>query len=371
MDSKSGTRHPVHLSGELQWISGFDRIIISKELTPLRNAAYNVVAIMTMMRDGEVQSIATGAVGTHYGALAVTGMLHKMQPTGGKPQRWWVSDPVVRALKVLNKSPSMRTDCSAPCLRACIATWQDSTNTSRSGRSSRGQRPFTPDCLDPVPTPLAPHMFRRTVITANEPDGEIALGITLKHNAIRALANATTGGYGAPTPEWAKVFEHHAKEATASELVADWARHAQGGRAARGPGATNFVNGLAEITDRANTTAAISNERMLRDLLRDEFSTIRLGTLNHCLGDPTKALRLEGASAAVKAGGPIPSMCQPATCGSSVITDKHLDYLGYRTPTRPRGEHGLLVDGGGPTGLARRVEQFDCRDVRAHSGLGT
>ena len=162
------------------------------------------------------------------------------------------------------------------------------------------------------------------VITANEPDGEIALGITLKHNAVRALANATTGGYAAPTPEWAKEFEHHAKEAAAGELVADWARHVQGERTARGPGATTFVNGLADVTDRAKTTAAVGNERMLRNLLRDEFATIRLGTLNHCLGDPAKALCLEGASAAVKAGGPIPSMCQPATCRNSVITDKHL-----------------------------------------------
>lgn len=162
------------------------------------------------------------------------------------------------------------------------------------------------------------------VITANEPDGEIALGITLKHNATRALANATTSGYAAPTPEWAKEFEHHAKEAAAGELVADWARHADGERAARGPGATTFVNGLANVTDRAETTIAIGNERMLRSLLRDEFATIRLGTLNHCLGDPGKALCLEGASAAVKAGGPIPSMCQPATCRNSVIADKHL-----------------------------------------------
>lgn len=50
------------------WISGFDRIIVSKELTQLRNAAYIFVAIMTMMRDSEVQSLATGAIGTHYGA---------------------------------------------------------------------------------------------------------------------------------------------------------------------------------------------------------------------------------------------------------------------------------------------------------------
>ena len=87
------------------------------------------------------------------------------------------------------------------------------------------------------------------VITANEPDGEIALGITLKHNAVRALANAPTSGYAAPTLEWAKEFEHHAKEAAAGELVADWARHAQGDHALRGPGATTFANGLDDVTD--------------------------------------------------------------------------------------------------------------------------
>ena len=157
------------------------------------------------------------------------------------------------------------------------------------------------------------------VITANEPDGEIALGITLKHNATRALANATTTGYAAPTPEWAKEFEHHAKEAAAGELVADWARHAEGELSAV-PRRHHICHGLANVTDRANTTAAVGNERMLRNLLRDEFATIRLGTLNHCLGDPSKALCLEGASAAVKAGGPIPSMCQPSTCRNSVIT---------------------------------------------------
>jgi ferredoxin len=59
-------------------------------------------------------------------------------------------------------------------------------------------------------------------------------------------------------------------------------------------------------------------------LLREEFTTIRLGTLNHCLGDPDKSLCLDRASAAVRAGGPIPSMCQPSTCRNSVITDEHL-----------------------------------------------
>jgi hypothetical protein len=310
------------------WIRGFDRIIVSKELTQLRNAAYIFVAIMTMMRDSEVQGIATGGIGTHYGAPAVTSTLHKMQPDGGTPKRWWVSEPVVRALKVAEQITLDEN--------RLFGTVRESVHRDLAGFDQYEQirsfvawvNEYSPkNGLAPIPTtPLAPHMFRRTmaVITANEPDGEIALGITLKHNAVRALANATTSGYGAPTSEWAKEFEHHAKEATAGELVADWARHAQGERTVRGRGATTFVNGLAEVTNRATTTVAIGNERMLRNLLRDEFATIRLGTLNHCLGDPAKALCLEGASAAVKAGGPIPSMCQPATCRNSVITDKHL-----------------------------------------------
>ncbi|WP_461480009.1 hypothetical protein [Mycobacterium sp. HUMS_1102779] len=320
VDRPDGTRGP--------WISGFDRVIVSKELTQMRNAAYIFVAIMTMMRDSEVQGLAAGAIGTHYGAPAITSNLHKGQTGAGTPQRWWVSPPVVRALEVaerITRDPgrlfgSVRTGVNRDLagfdqheqIRSFINWVND--HSPRNG-------------LEPIlATALAPHMFRRTmaVLTANEPDGEIALGITLKHNATRALANATTSGYGAPTPEWAKEFEHHAKEAAAGELVADWARHANGDREVRGPGAATFVNSLSNVTDRAETTTAIGNERMLRNLLRDEFTTIRLGTLNHCLGDPSKSLCLEGASAAVKAGGPIPSMCQPSTCRNSVITDKHL-----------------------------------------------
>jgi hypothetical protein len=64
VDRPDGTRGP--------WAKGFDRVVVSKELTQIRNAAYIFVAIMTMMRDSEVQGIAAGAISTHYGAPAVT-----------------------------------------------------------------------------------------------------------------------------------------------------------------------------------------------------------------------------------------------------------------------------------------------------------
>lgn len=310
------------------WIEGFDHSVVAKETTQLRNAAYIFVGIMTMMRDSEIQSISSGSTRTHYGAPAVESTLHKHQPGAGKPELWWVSEPVIEALKIAEEVAlkpgrlfgSVRNGTERDMtgfdnyeqIHGFVA-WVNA-NIDRTG-------------LAPIPTtPIAPHMFRRTmaVITANEPDGEIALGITLKHNAVRALANATTSGYAAPTEEWAKEFDHQAKDAAAGELVADWAQHAHGDKVFRGPGAATFINGLDDVSEKANSAAAIGNERMLRDLLRDEFATIRLGTLNHCLGDPDKSLCLDGASAAAREGGPIPSMCQPSTCRNSVITDKHL-----------------------------------------------
>jgi hypothetical protein len=276
-----------------------------------------------------VQGITRGSIKSHYGAPAVESVLYKGRSSAGTRERWWISEPVVRALEIaerIARDPDGRL----------FGSRLGGTKRELVGFDQYEQiREFVAwikgnsrkNGLNPIPdTGLAPHMFRRTmaVITANEPDGEIALGITLKHNAIRALANVTTAGYGAPTPDWAKEFEHEAKEVAAGELVSEWARHAQGEPFVRGPGGPTFINGLEYVTARAQTTVAVGNERMLRDLLRDEFANIRLGTLNHCLGDPAKALCLENAAAAVKAEGPIPSMCQPATCRNSVVTDKHL-----------------------------------------------
>ncbi|MCT1597580.1 hypothetical protein M3F72_06520, partial [Corynebacterium sanguinis] len=71
-----------------------------------------------------------------------------------------------------------------------------SLNGSKVG-PQRGLRPIK----DPA---ISAHRLRRTmaIITASQPDGEIALGISLKHNATRALANSVTSGYGAPSVAW-------------------------------------------------------------------------------------------------------------------------------------------------------------------------
>lgn len=316
-------------AGRGPWCSGFDRMSVTRELTNLRNAIYIFVGLMTMMRDSEIQGIPVGALGTRLGAPVVHSTVHKKRHHGGQPEAWWISEPVVRAVKVaeqVTREPGRlfgsvregkQRDMVGFDVHEQIPTFIAWVNAHSPGNG-----------LEPVPEfHLAPHMFRRTmaIITANEPDGEIALGITLKHNATRALANSTTSGYAAPTPAWAREFDHEAKNAAAGELVAEWAQHTKGAAIARGPGAGTYLAGLDDVTQKTRAQPVhLGDERMLRDLLRDEFSTMRLGTLNHCLGTVEKAECLRNLSEEARAAGPIPSLCQPSACRNSVITDKHL-----------------------------------------------
>lgn len=313
---------------QMPWCAGFDKHSASFEITRLRAAAYIFTGIMTMMRDSELQGLAPGCLGTRQGAPVVHSRVHKHQDPGGSEQVWWVSEPVVQAIKTAEQ----------------IALQPDRIFGSIRGGDIRDLRGFdvhdeiqrfiqwvnataVDKGLEPISdVRIAPHRFRRTmaVITANEPDGEIALGITLKHNATRALANATTSGYGAPTAAWAREFGHEAQNATAAELVSEWSQHAEGQRISRGPGAAAFNTGLDHVTSQyAQSPAHIGDDRTLRNLLRDEFSDLRIGTLNHCLGAADKAECLKGLPDDAKAGGPIPSLCSPVTCRNSVITERH------------------------------------------------
>ncbi|MGB3168872.1 MAG: hypothetical protein WBB62_05310 [Rhodococcus sp. (in: high G+C Gram-positive bacteria)] len=321
VDRLDGTRGP--------WCLGFDRPAVSRELTNLRNAIYMFVMMMTMMRDGEVQGIAVGSLSTRYGAPVVRSTLHKKQGPGGKPESWWVSEPVVKAIQLAERITRDENRIFGSVRAGAVRELKGFCVHEQIGMFISWVNAHSPDNgLEVIPDfHVSPHMFRRTmaVITANEPDGEIALGITLKHNATRALANSVTSGYGAPTPAWVREFDHESKNAVAGELVAEWSKHADGKRIARGPGATTYLEGLDDVTMKAATTSiSVGDERMLRDMLRDEFSTIRLGTLNHCLGAAEKAECLRNVSDQAKAGGPIPSLCGPSTCRNSVITDKHM-----------------------------------------------
>ncbi|MFV2116978.1 hypothetical protein ACE14D_00350 [Streptomyces sp. Act-28] len=132
-------------------------------------------------------------------------------------------------------------------------------------------------------------MFRHTmsIIAVQEPDGEIALGLQLKHAARRAMTNRTTLAYGKPDARWATEFDNQLQVAAAKKLVS----LLQARRASRviavGPGAARFHAGLDKVNDvieqSATLRAQIADERLEITLLRDEFADLHLGTVNHCL----------------------------------------------------------------------------------------
>ncbi|WP_409048335.1 hypothetical protein AB2L57_06215 [Microbacterium sp. HA-8] len=309
------------------WIDGFDPATIRVQLKVLRNACYVFCAALSMMRDSELLSIKKGALTTFYGAPAVASQLRKGK-RGTHRRNWWIIEPVAQAISVAER----------------LAVGEAVFGSSRRSQKSEGQlvtfdrhdelKKLIPQLNDigreagfePIPHfHLAPHMFRRTmaVITAQQPDGEVALGIQLKHAARRAVANGTTSGYASETPEWAAEFEHELQEAVASRLVGMWSSDSVDDIKLAGAGAQRFRDELVNATAEVDIAVKVGDERTLRTLLRDRFSTLRWGTINHCLGDPEQAACLKGLSAEAAASGVIPNRCKPTTCGNSVVTDEH------------------------------------------------
>lgn len=304
------------------WIDGFDPMTIRVHRKILRNACYVFCAALTMMRDSELLSIKKGALTTFYGAPAVRSQLRKGRQ-GKHTRNWWIIEPVAQAIAVAEQ----------------LAHGEDVFASVRRNPGERFDRndelkrfisqlnALGPDSgLEPIPDfRLSPHMFRRTmaVITAQQPDGEIALGLQLKHAARRAVANGTTSGYASETPEWAAEFEHELQEAVASRLVGMWSTRSTDEIQLAGAGAQRFRDELARIEDEAGTAVKIGDEHTLRALLRDRFGTLRWGTVNHCLGIPEQAACLKGLPPEAASAGMVPNRCRPTTCGNSVITDEH------------------------------------------------
>lgn len=309
---------------EVPWCNGFDKTSVRFEITKLRVACFIFIAALSMMRLSEVAGLRCGSLTTHYGAPAVKAKLYKKQQATGKTAYWWVSEPVAKAIRVaeaiaehdglLFRSPKYltRTMDHADEVRRFVE-WVNEIGPSR------GFRTITD-------TAISTHRLRRTmsIITAAQPDGEIALGITLKHNATRALANSVTSGYGAPTPAWESELRLEQQRAKAAELVSQWSKRRDGTLKLGGPAAKTFQELMRRSETPPETAPSSGTARTLRNLLRDPASKITFGTLNHCLGDPTKAKCLEGLEQAAREGGPILSECSPTICRNSVVTSEHL-----------------------------------------------
>lgn len=101
----------------------------------------------------------------------------------------------------------------------------------------------------------------------------------------RALANRTTHGYGQPDATWAKEFDNQLEWAAAGQLAA--LLHNRAGGKAVAVGAGRLHDGLDHVLDalgpHGGPQAHHADQRTAQALLRDEFTDLRLGTLNHCL----------------------------------------------------------------------------------------
>ncbi|MFI6859610.1 hypothetical protein ACIBKZ_06830 [Streptomyces sp. NPDC050421] len=166
-----------------------------------------------------------------------------------------------------------------------------------------------------------------SIIAAQEPDGEIALGLQLKHAARRAMANRTTLAYGRPDAKWVKEFDNQLQVAAAKKLVALLQARRAGQTIAVGPGAARFHAGLDKVNDVIERStvlrAQLADERLEITLLRDEFADLRLGTVNHCLWNAPTAECQNQLPPDQRGQIPLLGACQPARCRNSVLTLTH------------------------------------------------
>lgn len=177
---------------------------------------------------------------------------------------------------------------------------------------------------------VRPHQFRKTmsVICAQEPDGEIALGIQLKHAARRILANPTTHSYAAPDGAWMKEFDDRLATAAAARLTSLLAARTTGVPVAVGPAAARLHAGLDRVAARLATEtpdqlqALAADPRTAADVLRSELPDLHFGTLNHCLWQAEQAECTRHLPEAER-GAPLIGACQPARCRNSTVTAAH------------------------------------------------
>jgi hypothetical protein len=323
-------RHIVRSDGtSAPWIIDVSAVQLRNELVQLRTACYIFVAALSMLRDSELQGILRDSIVQHFGSPAIRSRKFKKDRHHSE-QKWWIIQPVAQAIavaEVLSHHPdrvfasSRATDPEKAAIGICndIKGFIRRVNCTA---EARGLQHIPP-------SKVTPQMFRRSmaIVVRAEPDGELALGLTLKHAVIRGLSNATTAGYGAPDEKWAKELRNELEDQVAAKLVPLWTRFKDGEPVASGVGAKRFVEKLERVNQEyeksAELRASIGDSRMLRNLLRDEFSNIRLGPLNHCLGVLQDAICTGGLGQNVPAEAIRPNLCQPTLCRNSVVTTDH------------------------------------------------
>jgi hypothetical protein len=314
------------------WHPGLAPRAVCAELVNLRAAAYILVAALSMMRDSEIREIAKDSVVEFYGAPAVASIKRKHDPDLPR-EHWWIIEPVAEAIAVAEAISRHEYLVFSGEVGTGLA-WDGATtdngfeseiivkkfvaavnrNTAFSGLSIPAGR-------------VTPHMFRKTMamLTSTQPNSEIALGLQLKHVAVRALANRSTGGYMQSDSQWAKVLDTAVDEVRFTRLRELYDDHHTGKMIGFGPGAEKLKASFDAVKSAA--AARHGDARVEHDLLRKTRINIRFGKLNHCTFDeanPAGAKCLEEAVLPPGHTGPLIDRCRPGKCPNSVISVEHI-----------------------------------------------
>ena len=314
------------------WHPGLCPRTLPLETIALRDAAYILVAAISMMRDSEIREITRGSVVEYYGSPAVRSIKRKHDPDRPR-EHWWIIEPVAEAIAVAE----------ALSQHAELVFTADRSRYGEGFTSSIIVRSFITHVnkhteqhgLHIPPGRATPQMFRKTMamLTGTEPGAEIALGIQLKHVAVRMLSNRVTQGYAATDATWAKLLDTALDEARFTKLSEFYDTYHAGQTIGSGPGADKITAAFDGVKQAARDLvdrglARHGDARVEYDLLRKARITIRFGKLNHCTLDesnPTGAKCMEG-NVAIPEGhrGPLIDRCQPGRCANSIIATEHL-----------------------------------------------
>lgn len=312
------------------WVTNLDSRRMWHEAVALRTACYLFVAALSMLRDSELQGILRDPIVQHFGAPAIRTRKFK-QDESRSEEKWWIIEPVAQALAVAQELSIHPTRIFSSVRRIELGNTALAPNKDIRKFVRHVNAHHEEMGLEKIPDHrINPHMFRRTmsIIAGQQPDGEIALGLTLKHAAVRALSNATTSGYAEPTPEWAEELKIELSDATAVRLARLMHARISGETVAVGPGAKSFTAKLDKVASALSSSEGVEgnivDERLIRNLLRSEFSTVKFGNLNACLGDLSSALCITGQAPETPETMAInPARCQPHLCRNSVVTSEH------------------------------------------------
>lgn len=314
------------------WHENFSPNTIDPEIGALRTASYIVIAVTTLMRDSEIQEIEKGSLTTYYGAPAIRSKLVKGNADAPEVL-WWLHPVGAEAVQIAETLSDHETHIFSS-LREM--PWTDRANRIGAGFHAGSaitsfiehvNKTSATTGLQSIPGGhrVTPHQFRRTmaVQVGREPGGELALGLILKHVSARAIANSSTVGYATPSASWLAEYDDLRSQEYMAHIAATWLEEPQVHRAVGGPGEAAYNKVFDAVTSPG--APQVGDESQLIALLRSKAPNLRVGTVNHCLGDKSKARCISKSSAV----DPVIDafQCEPASCGNSVITQMHVSVL--------------------------------------------